>query len=381
MAIKYSDLLDMHQLSQASYPLQDTTGQGVAVLKETKRYGLWNRMSSEGRKDESGGDYIKIDLLSGQSSAARMAGPYDSTTIRPEQLFSQARAEWRRAEVYWTCDEMELRVNSSTEQRISLIRKKRLAAVLAILKVVIEQIVNAPSSTDADNLDANGVLYHFSEISGAQVTAAGGNAAVCGGFKGGNPYAADGTQFSTWQNVSRSSSDLLKNYCDTWASSGGFGDPTDISRIDNAELSVGVEAPINVDEALGVDWNWYTMTDRSNYLAMLAAARSQDMKLGPDIGEHMGMLHINNNIVKYEPSLDTVTNLDGELAHPFVKLNLNQFRMHILTDDEGMALSESPQFNESDNHTVLTWFLDLYFNLVAYNPQEAGYIISWKDAA
>ena len=372
--IAWGSLLDAVESSRSHYPLEPD----FTTLLAHNRWPFINDILSRAMVSPGGKD-LKHIFGKKETGAASMTLPWQTTDINQEEILLTLTQDWRRAQTYWNVEDTEDSFNMSPEEIVSLIKVRRTGATHSMAKLIEDAFWTRVSSTSNED-EIRGIPYFLPEITGAQVTAGGGQDAVNGDFQAGNPFDAGGNQFSTYLGQSRATAgnERLKTYAENWEGTDGFKVARDIRALDQALLETFFEAPLNFELGGDAQYDWRFYTDRTNVLNLKEQARAQDMNLGPDILEHNGGAFINNTIVRYAPQLNTYLNLDGTASHPFFGINLREIKVLI---KQNRNMIESRMFVDKEQHTVGTMFIDLMLTTMGYNTQTMGFNISYKLAA
>ncbi len=374
--VNWDSLLDAVETTRSKYPLVPD----YDILLADKRWHFLNDiMSPERRMITSGGKDLKHIIAKKETGAASMVLPWETTDINQEEVAITIVQEWRRAQTFWNIEDTEESFDQSPESLVELIDIRRTGALHSAAKRLEDQFWTSPPTT-GDKRDLHGIPFFLPEITGAQITAAGGNNKVAGDHQAGNPYDAAGNQFSSYlgQDRGEAGNERLKTYCDTWEGVDGFRTARDIRALDQAFLDTFFEAPMGFELGQTAEYNWRLYTDRNNRLNMIEQSRNQDMQLGPDILQHHGTTFVNNTPVRYAPQLNDYTNLDGTTGHPLFAINLREIKCLIRS---GRNMKESKPFSDKEQHNVVTYFIDWMLTIMGYNTQTMGFNITYRAAA
>jgi hypothetical protein len=336
-----------------------------------------NEFLSENRRDTKGGETLQVDIMRKTTGAASMVGPADTELPNIEQVMTKANFHWCGTKTYWGITDFEMDVNQAAAKRIDLVRVQRIAALMSLSDLLEEQFWGLPqtSAFDTNNKGLLGPLFHFPSILTAQVSAAGGTSAITGAFQGGNPVAADNVTFSGWGGIDKTATvnARAKTFNAGWETSSGFSTGKDLEEIDNAFLDLDIEAPeqLNLPDG-GTDWRVYT--GKTNIRNGIKMRRSQDTKLGPDLGEHGGTVVYNNIPWRNTPPLDIHTNLAGTTSYPMMFINLRWFKLFGLANGE---LKEMAPMRSVFQPQQMISFIYAYLQSVLLHPQRGGGQISY----
>jgi len=354
----FDELRDLLNLTRSKYPLVPN----LTLLLKYGRYRAINMLLSETRVNIESGKDVRYKIMLKESGSAKAALPFERTRPSTDDYTDEAVVPWRMIQADYSIEDYEVSVNSAPEQLVELFRINRLAALMGKSNFFEERVWKS-LDTPTDKKNIYGLPYHFPIILDTQATD---TTALNGGFQGANPYAEDGQAIAKWQDLDRSlaANARARSWNECWESTDGFATERDVEALDNMFMDLEVEAPMTIDESLGEAQAWRIFTGRPNVRAMVRMARNKDTGLGPDLGEHAGLVTYRNIPIKDVPML-------ADDYHRLYVTDFNGIHFNVL---DGFYMRETEGLRSRDQHTVETYFIDTRGNIGVSNPRAGGVI-------
>lgn len=341
MAMQISDHADLVSATRDSAK-QDVW---VDVSFDYQKYVALPELMRNARDNTQAGEKVTWQVKVTKTDTAQSVGLFQKRNVDVPMVLTEANVPWRHVTAYWVSNELEAAFQSNDSTRIvNVVNVRRLGAFQDLADQMERYFWAIGGSGD----DPYGLLYYLVH-----------NATV--GQNGGHP-----TGFTDVAGISRTTYAAWKNWT---------GRYTNVSRTDfvrkarelanKSRFLNPYPNPTPGTTGDGMKMGYYTNYNVWELLTELA--QNQNDRLGPDLTALEGRVLFHGNPIAYTPYLDSDDN------DPFYGINWNQVKFTFLASE---FMNELPAQRLPYQPRSYAHWIDTSFNLVCFNPREAGFEMS-----
>lgn len=337
-----------------------------------------------------GGDHWEARIAYKRGQGTHFTSPGAIRNPQIHQYTTKVTANFAHMiyEVPYLEDEM-LRQRTGNDQAdakaiVDVIKVRRVREFLNWAQTLEERLFELPTTSEGHETFA-GIPHHLKAITAAQAATSG----ATGDFQGGNPLAAGGGTASSWQgrDLSDSEYENLRNYCAGWdadsADSITFSDENmkRLSRmLRRLKFKTPMGGPVKITSPSIAKRR--IMTDEYTNWMIGMGARRQNDNLGNDALKYVsgddGVVLVAGVPVRVVDQLDTAdTTVRG--AHPLYVVNLDY--LYFAAREGKWMMQRPPATDEVHQPDAVVEYVDSELQLVVSDPQKAGGVISYREAA
>lgn len=307
-----------------------------------QKYVALPELMRNARDNTTTGEKLTWPVKVAKTDTAQAVGLFQKRNIDVPMVLSEANVPWRHVTAYWVSDEQEAAFQAGDEKIVSVVNVRRNGA----FQDKADQMERFFWAVGGTGDDPYGIKYYFVH-----------NATV--GQNGGHPSG-----FSDVAGISRTTYANWKNWT---------GQYTNVSRTDfvrkarelanKSRFLNPYPQPTPSDKADRMGY----YTNYNVWELLVELAQNQNDRLGPDVTALEGRVMFHGRLIAYVPYLDSDAN------DPFYGINWGKVKFMFL---KGEFMNElSPRDIPYQPRSYAHW-IDTSFNLVCFNPREAGFEMS-----
>lgn len=301
-----------------------------------------SKLMKKSRVEFNAGPLIQFDVNTDHNNSARFTGLWGSDNVAEGDSLIQGQVPWRHMTANYAIERREVAMNRSPRTIVSLVKLRRLRAMIAVALKMEERFWKYPASTD--EVSPYGVPYWVCK-----------NASE--GFNGGTPsgYTTVGginpTTYSRWKN---------------WTAGYTNVDDADfIAKAWKASEYTDFEPPVQGIPTFNTGDSYGFYTNYALHAALKQHLMGQNEDLGADI-DPMG-----NPTLRRVP-IQFVRYLDNDTTNPLYGINFGVFKTTGLRGEWG---KETVLENQPGKHTVSVTHIDWSFNFLCWDRRR-NFVIS-----
>lgn len=369
--VSNADLLDLIAFTQEQHPWAPA----FEHLQLYHTYEVVNRWLREDAVEIQDGEEIHADLTYREQGTAKHVDLYEQTAPSVINVGVKAKVRWTHAQVHYAYSRVELLQNLRGSRIVDLQKARRLTSLADLANIIEERGWKAPPDTSTTKYPF-GIPYWITPITGAQVTANGGqNAIGTGKFQGYLPYAEDATAFADCGGIACSTTAYSRwaNWNDTWTNSDGSIGGVDLKRLGRMWRQLGFDSPLLPEDLFkGAARNLRHYVGDVTMVNYEELARLSEDRLAGDIGRFAGATAFKRVPLKW------VDQLDADDTYPWYMINHGFFKAIVLRGNR--FYEHAPKEMETQPNVFVVW-VDLSYNFLVRNRQKCGGMISYVAAA
>ncbi|MFW6118856.1 MAG: hypothetical protein ACOC7S_00820 [Planctomycetota bacterium] len=331
--------------------------------QELQRYEVVDRWFQQDREVVHAGTGITEDIVLTETGNAEHVRLYQRRNVNIGDVMSQIKTGWCQADTHYALERREMLRNRSPEGFVSLIKSRRLDALMSLAAILERRAWMAPEDAD-DDLNPLGLPYWVPKLDEASYGA---------GFYGGS--AIDGV--NSVGNIEPATADhnkpAISGGNERWRSfQAGGHDGTDeyYLEINDAAVrtmrlifyKINFVSPFLVrDLVQGFKSNYRIYCNTITKIDLEELVEKRNDSLGNDLSPFNGITTFKRVPILHVPSLDS------DSTNPIYFINHNHFRPYV---QEGDYLREDQVPRSAEYPNVFVTFVNLSYNFICTNRRE-----------
>lgn len=370
--VSNSDLVDLTRTT-----LQNLPNMEFEMALQYQQYHVINQwFQKEKVQIESGTSIERNVILDPQGNAVHVR-LYQKTPINVADNHQKITAPWVQVQTSWSIERREALRNRKPSMYISLLKSRRLSALVQMANLLELRGWTAPQNA-SDDLNPRGLPYWISKVTTLTTDTE-------PDFVGQTIRYADATTATTKAGIDASTAanakwrNLAGTYGTAATAGAGFLPTANASYLPNDGVRrlrkcfhlAMFQSPILASDLVKGNLSRYKMYMNVTTLSDLEElATIKNENLGPDLGSFHGVTTFRRIPLLYAPVLDTDTH------NPLYGINHAKFYPIVL---EGDWMREGDPMMDVEQHNVITSFLDGSYQYFADNVREAGFVLTQKQ--
>jgi hypothetical protein len=284
---------------------------------------------------------------------------FQKTPINVADTQKQLTAPWTQVQTYFSHDRRELTRNRRKAAFVSLVKSRRVDAILDLAKLLENRGWLAPNSA-TDDLNPRGIPYWL-RMSESGV----GTGIANAGFIGKTIRFGDASTSTTCAGIDANTETMHRNFVSVYASV----DATFVAQLRDAFYAVEFNPPVDVDDLKKKPSSYGIYMPRSvlvTWEELTSTANKGGGDYGSDLGKYFGASTFRRVPLIHTPTLNSVT------YSPIYGINHDIFYPVVM---EGEWLRQNEPMNDVEQVNVFTTQVDSTLQFFAKNTREAGFVL------